>query len=56
MQAKIRNTFIKLRDAENGGHIVHYDFVEGDPGLVYTIGLALGLKQVTENRLEVRNA
>ena len=51
-----RNTFIKLRSAESGGHIVHYDFVQGDPGLVFRIGLALGLKQVTEDKLEVRNA
>jgi hypothetical protein len=50
-----RNTFIKLRNAKNGGHIVYYDFVQGDPGLVYRIGLALGLKQVTEDKLEVRS-
>lgn len=51
-----RNTYIKLRDAVSDGHIVNYDFVQGDPGLVYRIGLALGLKQVTEDKLEVRNA
>jgi N-acetyl-anhydromuramyl-L-alanine amidase AmpD len=51
-----RNTFIKLRDAESGGHIVYYDFVQGDPGLVYRLGIALGLKLVTEDKLEVKNA
>ena len=51
-----RNTFIKLRNAESGGHIVYYEFIQGDPGLVYRIGSALGLKEVTKDRLEVRNA
>ena len=50
-----RNTFIKLKNAKSKGHIVYYDFVQGDPGLVYRIGLALGLKSVTEDKLEVRN-
>jgi N-acetyl-anhydromuramyl-L-alanine amidase AmpD len=49
-------TYIKLKDAKKNGHIVYYDFIQGDPGLVYRIGLALGLKTVTEDKLEVRNA
>lgn len=49
-----RNTFIRLRDADAGGHGVSYDFVSGDPGLVGRIGRALGFASVTDDRLEVR--
>ncbi len=50
-----RDTYIKLSDAEDGGHSIHYDFVEGDKSLVNRIGNALGFKQVTEDTLEVRH-
>lgn len=49
-----RDTFIKLRDAVPGGHVVYYDFVEGDQSLINRIGIALGLKEVTNDKLEVR--
>ena len=51
-----RNTFIKLHDAVVNGHLVHYDFVEGDTNLVINIANALGFKNATSELLEVRNA
>lgn len=56
LERKNRNTYIKLRDAESDGHIVFYDFVEGDKELVKKVGRALGFKQVTSDKLEVNNA
>lgn len=50
-----RDTYIKLREAEAGGHIVHYDFVSGQKDLVKRIGMALGFKRVTDDLLEVRH-
>src|SRR5690606_5647938 len=49
-----RDTFIRLRDPDVGGHGVSYDFVKGDPALVGKIGRALGFASVMANRLEVR--
>ena len=51
-----RDTYIRLHDAVANGHKVNYDFVEGDPGLVFRVGTALGFKTVTDDTLEVRNA
>ena len=48
-----RNTYIKLHDAVANGHAVNYDSVQGEKGLVFRIGRALGFKEVTESRLEV---
>ncbi len=56
LQRDNRDTYIKLRDAVPNGHLVNYDFVKGDPNLVFRIGNALGLKKVTNDTLEVRNA
>lgn len=56
LQRGERDTYIKLRDAEETGHIVYYDFVQGDKGLVFRIARALGFKNVTESKLEVRGA
>ena len=50
-----RNTYIKLRDATPGGHTIHYDFIEGQKGLIKRIGKALGFKKITDDLLEVRN-
>ncbi|MDR8389612.1 N-acetylmuramoyl-L-alanine amidase [Aliifodinibius sp. S!AR15-10] len=50
-----RNTYIKLRDAEEDGHTICYDFLEGDKSLVKRIGGALGFKKVTKDTLEVRH-
>lgn len=54
LQRNNRDTYLRLRDAVPQGHIVYYDFVAGDPGLVARIGGALGLKTVTSSMLEVR--
>ncbi|NUO82390.1 hypothetical protein HUU05_20130 [candidate division KSB1 bacterium] len=51
-----RNTYIRLRDAEPSGHVVFYDFVEGDRTLVGRIARALGFKSVTDTKLEIRRA
>lgn len=51
-----RDTYIRLRDAVAGGHKVNYDFIKGDPGLVFRIAHAFGFKTVTNDTLEVRNA
>lgn len=50
---KNRNTYIKLRDAVSNGHIVSYDFVAGNPQLVFDAANSQGFKKVTENLLEV---
>ena len=49
-----RNTYIRLREAVPNGHVVLYDFVQGDKSLVGRIARALGFKTVTESKLEVR--
>src|SRR5690606_10216043 len=49
-----RDTHIRLRDPDVGGHGVSYDFVRGDRDLVGRIGRALGFASVTDDRLEVR--
>lgn len=49
-----RDTYIKLRNAFPNGHIVYYDFVQGDKTLIGRVGMALGLKEVTQDKLEVR--
>lgn len=51
-----RDTYIRLHNAVSNGHSVKYDFVEGDPGLVFRVATALGFKNVTDDTLEVRNA
>jgi len=56
LQRGDRQTYIRLRDAVQGGHKINYDFVEGDAGLVFRIGYALGFKTVTDDTLEVPHA
>ena len=56
LQRDNRNTYIRLHDAVPGGHIVHYDFVEGDKDLVFRVARALGFEEVTESKLEVHHA
>jgi hypothetical protein len=51
-----RNTFIRLHDAEQDGHVVRYEFVQGDRSLVGRIARSLGFADVTDSRLEVRHA
>lgn len=50
-----RATHIKLFDAERNGHIVNYEFLEGDKSLVERIANALGFKVASEARLEVHD-
>ena len=56
LERKNRNTYIRLRDPEEGGHVVYYDFVQGDRSLVSRLAGALGFKSATNDRLEVRGA
>lgn len=51
-----RNTYLRLRDAVPGGHVIHYDFVQGAPDLVLRVAQALGFKEATASKLEVRHA
>lgn len=55
LQRKNRDTYIKLRDAEEKGHKIYYDFVSGKRELVARIAKALGFKTVTGELLEVRH-
>lgn len=55
LQRNDRGTFIRLRDAEQDGHLIYYDYVEGNKSLIKRIGKALGLKTVTDQKLEVYN-
>ena len=55
LDRKSRDTFIKLRDAEQNGHVVYYDFVAGDKDLVQRVATALGFKTHTASKLEVRS-
>lgn len=55
LERKNRNTYIKLRDAEEEGHKIYYDFVSGKKHLVARIARALGFKTVTDELLEVRH-
>lgn len=51
-----RNTYIRLYNAVKDGHQVNYEFLEGDLTLLPRLAKALGLKQCTEDLLEVRSA
>ncbi len=51
-----RRTYIRLKDAVPNGHVVHYELVQGDPKLVFSIARALGFKEVTDSKLEVHHA
>lgn len=55
LERKDRNTYIRLRDAEKNGHVIHYDFVEGDRSLIKRLCTALGFKEATDSKLEVRH-
>jgi hypothetical protein len=51
-----RNTYIRLRSAEDQGYVIYYDMVQGDPNLVPLAAQSLGFKSWANNRLEVYNA
>ncbi|MGD8781885.1 MAG: N-acetylmuramoyl-L-alanine amidase [Ignavibacteria bacterium] len=48
-----RDTYIKLSNAVPDGHVISYELVEGEQTWVEKVGMALGLKSVTNNKLEV---
>ncbi|RPI72064.1 MAG: N-acetylmuramoyl-L-alanine amidase [Ignavibacteriales bacterium] len=56
LQDSGRNTYIRLRNAQPNGHIVFYDLVQGNPGLVPLAAQSLGFKSWNLNKLEVHNA
>lgn len=56
LQRDNRNTYIRLHDAVSDGHVVYYDFVEGDKSLVFRLARALGFQEVTDSKLEVPHA
>ena len=54
LQQPGRETHIRLRDAEVGGHTVFYSVVEGEPALVTGIANALNVfSEVTASQLVV---
>ncbi len=56
LQREGRDTYIRLFDAEPGGHRVSYEKVRGSRDLIFRIARALGFAQVTDTLLEVRHA
>lgn len=56
LERKNRSTYIRLHDAEDDGHIIFYNFLEGKKDLVMRIAGALGFKEATDNKLEVHHA
>ena len=55
LQRAGRNTYIRLKNATPDGHVVEYEFVEGDPSKVADYGNRLGLKTISETSLEVHS-
>ncbi|MCX6151102.1 MAG: N-acetylmuramoyl-L-alanine amidase [Ignavibacteriales bacterium] len=51
-----RNTYIRLKDAVQDGHIIFYELVQGDPKLIALAAQSLGFKSWENNRLEVHDA
>ena len=56
LQDSGRNTYIRLHDAEPGGHAVSCDMVQGDAEMVKLAAESLGFKSWDNNRLEVHRA
>jgi hypothetical protein len=56
LQDDNRNTYIRLRDAVEGGHKVFYDLVQGDSSLLAIAAQSLGFKKWDSNCLEVFDA
>ncbi|MGA9363125.1 MAG: hypothetical protein WBW16_02035 [Bacteroidota bacterium] len=53
LQAKGRNTYIKLRDVAPGGSVVFYEMVQGSTQLVKDVAETLGFTSYDDHRLEV---
>ncbi len=56
LQRDGRNTYIRLYNAQAGGHRVSYEKVRGSQDLIFRIARALGFARVTNTLLEVRHA
>ncbi len=56
LQADDRETYIKLKNAEENGHAVNYEMVSGNPYLVKVVAQSLGFKSWEGGRLEVYHA
>jgi hypothetical protein len=48
-----RNTYIKLYNPQQNGHIIYYKMIQGSQDLVKHIAGALGFMTITDNMLEV---
>ena len=55
MELERRNAFIRLADAEDGGHKLRYEFVSGSKSLMKRLASALGIERVTDSHIEVRD-
>ena len=55
MELERQNTFIRLADAEDGGHKLGYELVSGSKSMLKRIANALGIERVTESQIEVRH-
>ena len=49
-------TYIRVENPEPDGYTCNYTLVQGKQGFIAPIGIALGFKKVTDNKLEVHNA
>jgi len=56
LQDRGRNTYIRLKDAVDNGHVAFYEMVQGDHSLVDLAAQSLGFKSWDNNRLEVYSA
>ncbi|MBI9071541.1 MAG: N-acetylmuramoyl-L-alanine amidase [Melioribacteraceae bacterium] len=56
LQDDNRETYIRLKNAVPDGHIVNYEMVKGNDGLVKLAAESLGFKSWDNNKLEVHSA
>jgi hypothetical protein len=55
LQDNGRNTYIRLKNAIENGHVVFYELVQGDHSLIDLAAQSLGFRSWDNNRLEVFN-
>ncbi len=53
LKRKNRDTYLRLYDPVKDGHVVYYEFVQGEKELISKLVKRLGFKQCTDNLLEV---
>ena len=56
LQDGVRNTYIRLTNAVEDGHVVEYEMVQGEQSLVELAAQSLGFKSWVNNKLEVYDA